>query len=108
MNMCAIAVSEAAVEAARQRFRPIMITSLTTVAGLLPLMLESSIQAQLLVPLIVSLAFGLVTATVSSLYLVPAFFVILDDLGLGRTPADAGREEATSAVEIQPRPTANG
>lgn len=101
-----VRVSEAAVEAARQRFRPIMITSLTTVAGLLPLMLETSTQAQLLVPLVVSLAFGLVTATVSSLYLVPAFFAILDDLGFGRAPASADRVSG-AAVGMQSRPVGN-
>jgi len=69
-------------EAARDRFRPIMITSLTTVAGMTPLLMETSTQAQLLIPLVASLAFGLFTATITSLFLVPAFFVILDDSGL--------------------------
>ena len=77
-----VSVIDATQEAARDRFRPIMITSLTTVAGLLPLLMETSTQAQLLIPLVASLAFGLLTATVSSLFLVSAFFVILDDLGL--------------------------
>jgi len=77
-----VGVFEATQEAARDRFRPIMITSLTTIAGLLPLLTETSTQAQLLIPLVASLAFGLLTATLSSLFLVPTFFVILDDLGL--------------------------
>jgi multidrug efflux pump subunit AcrB len=75
-------VAEAGKQAARDRFRPIVLTSLTTVAGLLPLLSETSTQAQLLIPLVASLAFGLVTATVTSLLLVPAFFVVLDDVGL--------------------------
>jgi hydrophobic/amphiphilic exporter-1 (mainly G- bacteria), HAE1 family len=75
-------VIEATQEAARDRFRPIMITSLTTLAGLLPLLMETSTQAQLLIPLVASIAFGLLTATVSSLFMVPVFFTILDDLGL--------------------------
>ncbi len=75
-------VAEAALQAARERFRPIMLTSLTTIAGLLPMLTETSTQAQLLIPLVASLAFGLLTATVSSLFLVPAFFVILKDVGL--------------------------
>ncbi|NQU59252.1 MAG: efflux RND transporter permease subunit [Rhodospirillales bacterium] len=74
-------VIEATQEAARDRFRPIMITSLTTLAGLLPLLMETSTQAQLLIPLVASIAFGLLTATVSSLFIVPVFFTILDDLG---------------------------
>jgi len=68
--------------AAKDRFRPIMLTSLTTLAGLLPLLLETSTQAQILIPLVVSLAFGLLTATIASLFLVPAFFVFLDEMQL--------------------------
>ncbi len=92
-------VFEATLEAARDRFRPIMITSLTTIAGLLPLLTETSTQAQLLIPLVASLAFGLLTATVSSLFLVPTFFVILDDLGLlagSDKSAETGREDIVS------------
>lgn len=77
-----VPVVDATLEAARDRFRPIMITSLTTIAGLLPLLMETSTQAQLLIPLVASLAFGLLTATVISLFMIPAFFVILEDLGL--------------------------
>lgn len=79
-----VTVADAVLNAARQRFRPIVLTSLTTVAGLLPLLLETSTQAQLLVPLVASLAFGLITATISSLFMVPAFFMILADFGLIR------------------------
>ena len=59
-----------------------MITSLTTLAGLLPLLTETSTQAQILIPLVASLAFGLLTATIASLFFVPAFFVFLDELQL--------------------------
>jgi multidrug efflux pump subunit AcrB len=68
--------------AAKDRFRPIMITSLTTLAGLLPLLTETSTQAQILIPLVASLAFGLLTATIASLFFVPAFFVFLDEMRL--------------------------
>ena len=74
-------VKEAGWLAAKDRFRPIMITSLTTMAGLLPLLTETSTQAQILIPLIASLAFGLLTATTASLFFVPAFFVFLDENG---------------------------
>lgn len=90
-----VSVVEATQKATRDRFRPIMITSLTTIAGLLPLLMETSTQAQLLIPLVASLAFGLLTATLSSLFLVPTFFVILDDLGLLKT--EASEEDAESA-----------
>ncbi len=85
-----VGVAEAGRLAARDRFRPIVLTSLTTIAGLLPLLSETSTQAQLLIPLVASLAFGLFTATVISLFLVPAFFVILDDVGLLRVDRSGG------------------
>ncbi len=81
----------AACRAARQRFRPILLTSLTTVAGVLPLLTETSLQAQVLVPLVTSLAFGLAAATFQVLFLVPALYAILDDFG--------GTENVTTAVE---------
>ena len=68
--------------AAKERFRPIMLTSLTTIAGLLPLLMEGSTQAQILIPLVASLAFGLLTATVASLFLVPAFFSLLGEINM--------------------------
>lgn len=83
--------TEAGWQAARDRFRPIMLTSLTTLAGLLPLLTETSTQAQFLIPLIASLAFGLLTATIASLFLVPSFFAFLEDVGLfqaGQTRSD--------------------
>ena len=72
----------AACRAARQRFRAILLTSLTTVAGVLPLLTETSLQAQVLVPLVTSLAFGLAAATFQVLFLVPSLYAILDDFGL--------------------------
>lgn len=62
------------------RFRPIILTSITTFAGLTPLMLERSVQAQFLIPMAVSLAFGVMFATVVSLLLVPASYYILEDM----------------------------
>ncbi len=62
------------------RFRPILLTSLTTFFGLLPLLLERSVQARFLVPMAVSLAFGVLFATLITLVLVPSLYVVLDDL----------------------------
>ncbi len=75
-------VSQAAPLAARARFRAILLTSVTTIAGLLPILAETSLQAQILVPLVTSLAFGLLASTVLVLVLVPAIYAILDDFGL--------------------------
>ena len=77
-------------QAGRARFRPILLASITTVAGLTPLLLEKSLQAQILMPLAASLAFGLVTATIAALFMVPAVYVILDDFGaLGALEGEA-------------------
>ena len=71
---------EAAREAGVVRFRPIILTSLTTFFGLLPILLERSLQAQILVPMAVSLAFGILFATVITLFLVPTLYVMLADI----------------------------
>jgi multidrug efflux pump subunit AcrB len=65
---------EALLESGRRRFRPIVLTSLTTIAGLAPLLTEKSFQAQLLIPMAASLAFGLMLATVLVLILIPVFY----------------------------------
>jgi hydrophobic/amphiphilic exporter-1 (mainly G- bacteria), HAE1 family len=74
-----VAVPIAAKQAGRARFRPIVLTSITTFAGLTPLLLERSMQAQILIPLAAALAFGLLAATFFALYLVPSIYCILDD-----------------------------
>ena len=76
-----MAVIAAAQQAGLARFRPIILTSVTTIAGLTPLLLETSIQAQILIPMAVSLAFGLTSATLIALFLVPAIYCVLDDFG---------------------------
>ncbi len=74
-------VAEAAPKAAKARFRAIFLTSITTIAGLMPILSETSPQAQILIPLVTSLAFGLVASTILVLFVVPAIYAILDDYG---------------------------
>lgn len=69
-------------EAGVIRFRPIILTSITTFAGLTPLLLERSLQARFLIPMAVSLAFGVVFATFITLILVPLSYQILEDIRL--------------------------
>jgi multidrug efflux pump subunit AcrB len=88
-------MEDAARKAARIRFRPVLLTSLTTVLGLLPMLLERSLQAQILVPLVTSLAFGLFSATVLVLIVVPALYGILHDFGV--TTVARGHEAAPAA-----------
>ena len=75
-------VAAASPLASQARFRAILLTSLTTIVGLLPLLSETSLQAQVLIPLVTSLAFGLMATTLLVLFLVPAIYTILDDFGL--------------------------
>ena len=65
---------DALMSAGKRRFRPIMLTSFTTVAGLSPMLFETSLQAQVLIPMAVSLVFGLITGTLLILLLVPIFY----------------------------------
>jgi len=94
-------------ESGVDRFRPILMTSLTTFAGLAPLLFESSVQAQFLIPMAVSLAFGVLFATSITLILVPTGYFLLEDArealarllgrrGAGEAEGTAGegREEA--------------
>lgn len=74
-------IPEAAKLASRQRFRAILLTSLTTVAGLTPLLTEKSLQAQVLIPLATSIVFGLLAATLLVLLVIPALFSIFSDFG---------------------------
>ncbi len=69
-----------AIEAGIRRFRAVMLTSLTTFFGLVPMIMEKSIQAQFLIPMAVSLGFGILFATFITLLLTPSAYVILDDL----------------------------
>ena len=82
-----IPMEQALLESGVRRFRPIMLTSLTTIAGLVPLLLEKSFQAQLMIPMAASLAFGLMLATFLVLFLVPTFYSvylrIINALGRG-------------------------
>ncbi len=70
----------AVAEAAKQRFRPIILTSLTTSLGLTPIIIEQSMQAQFLIPMAISLGFGILFATLITLLLVPSLYMILEDL----------------------------
>lgn len=72
---------QAVIQSGTRRFRPILLTSLTTFAGLAPMMYARSLQAQFLVPMAVSLAFGILFATFITLFLVPSCYLAGEDLG---------------------------
>ena len=86
-------VYEASVDGARKRLRAILLTTLTTAAGLMPLMFETSLQAKFLIPMAVTLTFGLLFATILTLIVVPALNLIREDivgglLGMKSLPDD--------------------
>jgi multidrug efflux pump subunit AcrB len=68
------------IDCATRRFRPIMLTTLTTFLGLTPMLLERSLQARFLIPMAISLGFGVLFATCITLLLVPALYMILEDI----------------------------
>ena len=75
-----MAALEAISSSGRQRFRPIMLTTLTTFGGLAPMIFETSRQARYMVPMAISLGFGILFATVIILALVPVFYMIVEDV----------------------------
>ena len=74
------AAGQAILDAAVRRFRPILLTSLTTFFGLAPMILETSVQARFLIPMAISLGFGILFATAITLLLIPALYLVVEDL----------------------------
>ncbi|MEM7673291.1 MAG: efflux RND transporter permease subunit [Verrucomicrobiota bacterium] len=73
-------ITSAARDAGIRRFRAILLTSLTTFIGLIPILSESSLQAQIVVPMAVTLAFGILFSTLVTLILIPTLYLIIDDI----------------------------
>jgi multidrug efflux pump subunit AcrB len=82
-----IGAYEAVISSGKERFRPIILTSLTTAAGLMPIMLEKSVQAQFVIPMAISLSFGIIFATVITLFLIPSLYMLQEDFGQLMTDA---------------------
>ena len=95
-----MAVEKAVIEAACQRLRAVLLTSLTTIAGLTPLLFETSLQAQFLIPMATSIAFGLAFATFLVLFLIPSLLAIYEHSFLARQKpmsADTLEDQAASS-----------
>ncbi|NNF51422.1 MAG: efflux RND transporter permease subunit [Gammaproteobacteria bacterium] len=82
-----VALREAVVHAGVSRFRAIILTSLTTAAGLMPILMEKSVQAQFVIPMAISISFGIIFATVITLFLIPTLYVMLEDFSRFRKRA---------------------
>ena len=89
---------EAAAAAAARRFRPVVLTTLTTALGLAPLLFETSPQAQFLIPMAVSLGFGIVISGFMVLFVTPAVAVIIEDLRALARSKDRDIEAAATAT----------
>ncbi len=102
---------EAIRQAGKARFRPILLTSLTTFVGLLPLLLEKSVQAQFLIPMALSLAFGVLFATFVTLLIVPIGYLMLEDFQLwflrlvGNVSAEEFEERLDARGDLIPEET---
>ncbi len=78
-------VHDAAAQASYDRFRAVLLTSLTTIVGMSPLLFETSLQAQILIPLATSIVFGIATSTLLVLFVIPCLYSILEDFGFAKT-----------------------
>ncbi len=98
-----LAFEDALHEAGRSRFRPIFLTSMTTIAGLAPLIFETSRQAQFLIPMAISIAYGIAVATLLTLFLLPLLLSVNNYWKVGRrwliTGEKPSREDVERAVQ---------
>ncbi len=90
-----LSLREAVLTSGKRRFRPIILTSLTTFFGLTPMILETSMQARFMIPMAISLGFGVLFATGITLVLIPAMYLVLEDI------------QAFFGVEREVEPTAS-
>lgn len=97
-------IADVAPTASKARFRAILLTSLTTILGVLPLLAETSLQAQVLIPLVTSLGFGLLASTMLVMFIVPAFYGILDDFGWTTLAAERRALKARQQAELSATP----
>jgi len=92
------AVEEAIVDAACSRLRAVLLTSLTTIAGLSPLLFETSLQAQFLIPMAISIAFGLAFSTFLVLFVIPSLLLIYENTGKVFLKERSGETEEASST----------
>jgi len=96
-----LSVHDAAAKASYDRFRAVLLTSVTTIAGMTPLLFESSLQAQILIPLATSIVFGIATSTMLVIFVIPCLYSVLEDFGLAKArqhAAEAAENEITNQL----------
>jgi len=84
-----LSVHDAAAKASFDRFRAVLLTSVTTIAGMTPLLFETSLQAQVLNPLATSIVFGITTSTLLVLLVIPSLYSIPEDFGFAKAQQHA-------------------
>ena len=95
-------VKTAAYECGKQRFRPVILTTITTVSGLYPLILESSFQAQFLVPMAITIAYGVFFGTIILIFFFPALILFFADMKRSRWWLWRGGKYPPSRIEVEP------
>ena len=91
-----LTVHEAAAKASHDRFRAVLLTSITTIAGMTPLLFETSTQAQILIPLATSIVFGITTSTLLVIFVIPCLYCVLEDFGLAKAKGHQPTESLPS------------
>ena len=99
-------IKEALVDAGTRRLRPVLLTSATTIVGLLPILLERSFQAQIVIPMATSLCFGLLMATLLVLFLIPTMYYVYTMMtgGGAHAPEVDVHREGTERLEVPAEP----
>ncbi|PCI60415.1 MAG: acriflavin resistance protein [Gammaproteobacteria bacterium] len=101
-----LSVHEAAAQASYDRFRAVLLTSITTIAGMTPLLFETSTQAQIIIPLATSIVFGIATSTLLVIFVIPSLYTILEDFGLTRViNSESDKLEENKPEENNSTPT---
>ena len=93
-------LKEAVIDAGRKRFRAILLTTLTTTAGLMPLILESSADASFIVPMAISLAYGILFGTIFILFILPHLVLMVNQIKLGMKWLRTGEKLEPEMVEV--------
>lgn len=100
-----VEVFEAVVQAGRDRFRAIILTSVTTFVGLVPILAETSMQARFLIPMVISLSFGVIFATTVTLILVPSLFLVAERLNEKWSSKDHEEDELLEPEQVLDSPS---
>jgi HAE1 family hydrophobic/amphiphilic exporter-1 len=103
-----LTVHEAAAKASYDRFRAVLLTSITTIAGMTPLLFETSTQAQILIPLATSIVFGIATSSLLVIFVIPCLYSVLEDFNVAKandhqSDKNLAENQSANMAQIQNR-----